>query len=141
MSPPKHACVNCHFFMKTSPSPSGTTNPVRMPISSEYREKAHAGDYSWVLDHDVLGCGLLVWDESFESDKRERHHTIVEQDRRKFCFFWKNRPGMLFPAAEVLQKREAEAHEARRDRRLTGIGLLIAALALLINAILAICQR
>lgn len=56
------------------------------------------------------------------------------------CFFWKHRPGMMFAAAQTLQKREAEAAEARRDRQhvirglwITAGGLLIAAIALLVD--------
>jgi hypothetical protein len=49
-------------------------------------------------------------------------------------------PGLLFPAAEELQRRESAAAEARKERRLTVIGLWIAAAALLVGAIIDVIE-
>ena len=43
---------------------------------------------------------------------------------------------MFFPAAEVLQKREADNRESSRDRLLTIIGLWIAAIALAVGVVI-----
>jgi hypothetical protein len=71
-----------------------------------------------------------VWDEGYGTGVDSRRQVIIKSDRRGFCFFWPFRPGMFFPAGEVLQKREWELAQAKRDRLLTIIGLWIAALAL-----------
>jgi len=47
---------------------------------------------------------------------------------------------MLFPAAKVLQQREAAAREAHQDRRLTIVGLWIAAVALAANVFLKLFE-
>jgi hypothetical protein len=48
---------------------------------------------------------------------------------------------MLLPAAKILQQREAEAQEARGDRRRTIYGLWIAATAILVNVLANIWLR
>jgi hypothetical protein len=110
-------------------------------VRSEERAKARSGDYSWLLDHYALACHFGVWDEGHNFDKTARHAVIARTDRHRFCFFWSHRPGMLLPAAEVLQKREAEQQEARHDRKLTIIGLWIAAMALVVNLLVELADR
>jgi hypothetical protein len=78
-------------------------------------------------------CHFGVWDEGYNFDTATRRAVIVDAQRRGFCFYWPYRSGMLFPAAKVLQEREARDRDAARDRRLTIWGLWIAALALVAN--------
>ena len=126
----KQACVDCHFLMKQS-------NPAKFHVSVQDRTSLRQGEYSWAANWS-LGCYMGVWDEGYGSPESSRLQTIVETERRGFCFFWQFRPGMFFPAGEVLQKRESESAEAKRDRRLTIIGLWIAALALVAEFILSL---
>lgn len=124
----KQACVDCHFLIRHC-------GPEGPRIVLEERRAIRKHDYSWLGSDFLLGCHFSVWDEPSRSDQETRDQIILETDRRASCFFWKYRPGMLVKAAEVLQNREAERREASRDRRLTCIGLWIAAIALLVGAI------
>lgn len=136
---PKQACVNCHFFVKEA---RGLRNgPVTLEVTETDRELCRAGDYSWHKDHYAIACHFAVWDEGHNFDMSRRHEVVVETDRQNFCFFWKHRPGMLLPAARVLQEREAQARDASRDRRLTIVGLFIAAIALLVDVLLRTAQN
>ena len=128
----KQSCVDCHFLMKQS-------NPHKFGATDRDREAIKNQDYS-PFTHMSLGCYFGVWDEGYNFATERRHEVIVETNRKNYCFFWKYRPGMLFPAAEVLQKREADNQEAARDRKLTLIGLFIAAVALVVNALLEVAR-
>ena len=48
---------------------------------------------------------------------------------------------MLLPAAKVLQEREYNNRKSARDRRITKIGLWIAAIALIVNGYLNIAKE
>lgn len=105
---------------------------------------AKRNDYSWHQRRKQaynLECAMEVWTEGYNFEDSTRHEWLVETERRGFCFFWQFRPGMLIPAAKLLQQREAEAKDARRDRRLTIWGLWIAAAALMIDALLRFWAR
>ncbi len=99
-------------------------------VNEEERERARVDNFSWTGDRWTLACSFGVWDEGFNFDRRNRYRLLADTDRHGFCFYWKYRRGMLIPAAKILQEREARYHEARKDRRLTLMGLWIAALAL-----------
>lgn len=135
---PQQACVNCHFFVKEARTLPNT--PV-LEITPAERDLARGGDYSWLKEHFAICCHFGVWDEGHNFDRSKRQQILVETDRRNFCFFWKHRPGMLLPAAKILQEREAQAREAARDRRLTIVGLWIAAMALLANVLMRSAER
>lgn len=101
-----------------------------MEITKSEREAISRQSYSGIRDHYALACHFGVWDEGHNLAPDSRQQIIVQMNRQNYCFFWPHRPGMLLPAAEVLQKREADNQEASRDRRYTLIGLWIAAFAL-----------
>ena len=126
----KQACIGCHFLIKQS-------NPSKFEVTLPERKAIRNRDYT-AFEHYSLGCHFGVWDEGYNFDKKHRHEVIVETNRKDYCFFWKHRLGMLLPAAEILQKREADNREATRDRRLTVYGLIIAAAALGINALIGL---
>ena len=50
-------------------------------------------------------------------------------------FFFRHRPGMLLPAAKVLQQREVASQDTRRERRLTLCALVIAVLAIVADVV------
>jgi len=109
-------------------------------VTEAERRACRNHDLSW---HDevkapvALACYMGVWDQGVgEFDIGKRYELLVETERRGFCFFWRHRPGMLLGAAKELQAREMAAGEARKDRRLTLVGLWIAALALLADVLL-----
>lgn len=138
MGSPRRACVDCHFFVQEYRD-EGSGQPHCTGIEQEHRELARRNDYSW-HKWGSLRCHFLVWDEGYQFDPDRRHEVIVKSERAGFCFFWPWRPGMLFPAARVLQEREALAREATRDRRLTQIGLFIAAAALIANLVVTLVK-
>ncbi|MBI2556470.1 MAG: hypothetical protein HY607_02315 [Planctomycetes bacterium] len=137
----KQSCVDCHFFMRKN----GQSLENLGEIEAEERDQARQGDYSWIefKDNNILACSFGVWDKQDNNkfDQKEYHQLIAETNRRGFCFWWKYHPGMLFPAAKILQEREAKNRDAARDRRLTLYGLWIAAIALVINAWLTLAQK
>jgi hypothetical protein len=130
---PKQACVGCHFFIKQTPAFTFAVEPSE-------RELCRSEDYSWQKGHYNIACEFGVWDEGVGFGQSTKHELVVETNRRDFCFFRKHQPGMNLPAAKVLQERESEDRRASRDRRLTIIGLWIAACALLANVALTIAK-
>lgn len=126
------ACLDCHFLMKES-------RDGKFLLTTRERQSIQERDYHWLHDTYSLACYFGVWDEGLStSDKQDRNEVIVETNRKGFCFFWRYRPGMLFPAAEVLQQREAATREADRDRRFTVVGLWLAAIALIVDVMIQI---
>jgi len=132
------SCLECHFLTKEL-YVEKVNKPYRSNLKVVEREKIRKHDFLWVREAESLCCHFGVWDEGVKRLKdEERYKEIVETNREKYCFFWKYRPGMLFKAAEVLQRRDEERREASRDRKLTIWGLWIAATGLFISAILQI---
>jgi hypothetical protein len=108
-----------------------TSKRIEQPVTPDQRRAARRRDFSWVnteLNH--LRCWHRVWDEGDGELEAARYHEVVEKERTHFCFLFPYRRGMLNPAASALQKRAENRWGARRDRRLTIIGLWIAAIAL-----------
>jgi len=134
----KQTCADCHFFYKEARTADGT---FPSEITREEREKARKEDYSWQSKSYALSCHMKVWDEGHNFDKSRKHQIITQDNRRNFCFFWHHHPGMLFHAAQMLQQRQAEAREARRDRKLTIYGLWLAGCALAANVWLQLAER
>lgn len=139
LSKPVQACVNCHFLVKEARGLA--PDPITLEVRTSEREQTRIGDYSWTAEHYALACHFVVWDEGHNFDRQHRHEVLVATDRRNFCFWWRHRPGMLIPAAKILQEREANTREASRDRRLTLYGLWIAAVALVANVWLTVAEK
>ena len=127
----KKTCVDCHFFFKES-------DRHKFVISEDSRDKCRNGNFTWRKASESLGCYHGVWDQGVQPLSVDLENEIRHKKREGFCFFWRHRPGMLFQAATVLQKRESEATEASLDRRLTIGGLWIAGIGLLINGLVAL---
>jgi hypothetical protein len=130
MSKPRQACVDCHFLTNER-RVSDTTS--RNEVSEAQRNQTRGNDLSWHRDSYCLMCDFLVWDEGFKVREEQLYEIIVETERED-CFFWPWHPGMLLPAARVLQERAAVREERDRELRLTRRGLRFAGIALLINA-------
>lgn len=136
----KQTCSDCHFFIKEARDVP-TPQPVVLDVSAEERALAKTGNFSWAMEYHALACHFGVWDEGYNFDRSSRRKVIAETDRRDFCFFWRHRPGMLIPAARILQERNAQDRDAAKDRHLTIFGLWIAAAALVVNAAIRILER
>ncbi|MFQ6613625.1 MAG: hypothetical protein ACE5D1_02170 [Fidelibacterota bacterium] len=102
-------------------------------INLKKRERCKRNDFSWMKPYHSLKCHFGVWDMGFRFDPENKYEVICKMNRKDFCFFLEYRKGMLLPAAERVQERQAAYHEAARDRRLTIWGLWIAGFALLVN--------
>ena len=135
----KQHCVDCHFFVGSMPTPSG--EPHSYEISASDRKWARDNNFVWSPPMSKLGCSFLVWDERYDLPREDRFEQIVLVNRRNFCFWWRYHPGMLLPAAKLLQEREAKDRTSNRDRRLTLAGLWIASLALLANVWLTVAKE
>lgn len=133
----RQACVDCHFFVK---SYRDSRPAMTSLVSADERAAVRKGGFSWHDDRKApvaLACHMEVWDEGVAGYPHDdRYGLLVEQERKGRCFFRSFEPGMLLPAAQELQKREMEADRWRRERRLTLVGLWIAALALLASLII-----
>ena len=134
-SHPEQSCVNCHFFTENHATPDGL-HPL--DVNKEKRSKAKENDFSWLTRISTPNCSRLVWSEGAGARAADRFHTIVETDRKNFCFFFPWRPGMLLPAAELLEKQTAEAKEAKKDRRWIAYGVWVAVVALIMQTILGV---
>ncbi|MBM4327786.1 MAG: hypothetical protein FJ118_11560 [Deltaproteobacteria bacterium] len=134
----KQTCVDCHFFEKIAALVEHGENTL--VVKESERNKALSGDYFWQLDMYVLACHFNVWREDPGYDLPRKQDVVIQVERHDQCFFWRHHPGMLLPAAAILQEREAKARETGRDRRLTICGLWIAALALLAQVLLKIAE-
>jgi len=108
-------------------------------VNRQERESIRKQDYSF-LGQSILACHFGVWNESSIADRERRPEVIVETNRKDFCFFWPYRPGMLLPAATILQEREVADRETSKDRSYTIIGLWIAALALGASVLIEIAK-
>lgn len=102
----------------------------KFDVAWDQRDSIRNDDYSFIDSQSILACYLGVWNEGYTAKKNQRRKTIIETNRKDFCFFWRYRPGMLFPAAQLLQEKEIINQGAAKDRHYTIIGLWIAATAL-----------
>jgi len=137
----KSVCANCHFLKLYTILPTNGSKDIRT-LKSKDRDSIRKGNFEDVTwDKYIFECHRGVWSEGFngregfDRSKEKRQEMINETPRKNFCYFWKYRPGMFFPVAEELQKRDYELEYAAKDRRLAICGLFIAAIALLANLI------
>lgn len=130
----KQKCVNCHFLIKVMRTPDKDN---KLTIDEKQRDMIRKGNFDLDIKEAFLECYFNVW-QNLGTDRDNLLAEIVEMKRKDYCFFWNYRPKMSLPAAKILQKREAQMSEANKDRKQVKCGLWIAAIALLINTILAI---
>jgi len=130
----KKICRNCHFLAKEFIE-ENTGRSLTFSVSTEERKKAENGVINFVRERYCLKCHLGVWDEGVDPGKENRLSIVNEINRKGKCFFFPYDPGMLFKAAEELQRRQRENEQLKRSNLYTQIGLFIVALSLIINAI------
>ena len=131
---PENSCINCHFFKQDfEQKPREINSSQREVIRKE--EIGLIGDFSY-------GCWFKVWDAAISCcavDVTQLYKNITEKERND-CFFFPYNPGMMFEAAEILQKREFELNEASKDRQHTIWGLWIAGGGLVVGAIIGFIE-
>lgn len=133
----KHICRNCHFLAKEHRE-ENTGRVLTFSASTSEREKAASDNIDFIADYYSLKCYLGVWDEGVNPGKDLRLKQVNEENRKNRCFFYPHDPSMMFEAAKELQKREQENRQLKRSNMYTRIGLWVASLALLVNAIIGI---
>jgi hypothetical protein len=133
---PKDLCVNCHFLSKKIPD---AANNLERSVSEEDRGRLRKDVLSLTNTDKVwLGCHMEVWSADNPPDENKLTEEIFTTERKGYCFYWPYRPGMAFPAAQTLQKREADDIDAAHDRKLVIRSLQIAIAALVVQVILAL---
>jgi len=129
---PKQTCLDCNFLVKTFRQEHVFT------LSDKDKENIRKNDFT-TFENYGLSCYMGVWAQGVDSfNIGDRFEVIANVERKNFCFFRKYTPGMLLPAAKILQERESADSAASRDRRLTIMGLWIAAVALIANLVVGI---
>ncbi len=131
----KKICRNCHFLAKEIRESNVGGRVLCFSVSGEERSKVNDGDINFVAEQYCLNCYHGVWDEGVIPGKENRLAVVNETNRHGKCFFYPYNPGMLFKAAEELQRREQEYKQLKRSNLYTRIGLYIAAISLFFSAI------
>ncbi|PPD41775.1 MAG: hypothetical protein CTY16_15460 [Methylobacter sp.] len=134
----KHICTNCHFFAKEYQDHAG--HVYINCVSKEERTNANSGKRDFIKDMYSLNCHMGVWDEGINPDIENRVYRVSKINRKGKCFFFSYDPGMLFKAAQELQKREEEYRRTEKSNLYTRIGLWIASGALFANALIGIIR-
>ena len=134
----ENCCLNCHFLMKWNRQPNGSD--WKFGIAHDERthlacckapEEVLGGDYS-------LACYQKVWDwANRRKDSENNLIRVLTRDRGETCFFYSYTPGMFFPGAVELERREADRREARRDRKVAWWSVGIGLAGIVVGAILA----
>jgi hypothetical protein len=131
-------CNDCHFLSKEILMNNGQFS---FSLSNNNREVL-INDINSISNEYSLKCTKGVWDEGVEPNlKNDRNHIINKVNRENFCFHFPVHEGMLFQAASELQQREEEYKKNNRNNKYTQIGLYIAALGLIANAIISIVYK
>ena len=130
----KEICRNCHFLAKEVRE-GNTGRVLSSSVSIKERATVGAGEADFLQSYYGLKCQMGVWDEGVAPGKEDRLERINIANRTDECFFFPYNPGMMFSAAEELQKRSQENRNLKKSNMYTRVGLWIAALALFIDAI------
>lgn len=140
----KKLCVNCHFLTLTSKNLNDDSIYITTPNISD-RKELMKGNFEIIEKPFSLSCYFKVWSEGYSPEKEgkanDMKYIINKFNRKNFCFFWKYRPNMLFPAAEKLQEREYNLKQTAKDRMYTRIALYIAAGALALNIVINLIAK
>ena len=134
----KNNCLNCHFFCKElSDAASGN---YTFSLTEDDRKAFEKNPLGEDRGFKSLKCYMGVWNESVSPPPTltSEDKILFSQDRGNSCFFITYKKSMLLPAAVELQKRGEVNRQLKTSYRLTIIGLWIAALGLIINAIVAV---
>ena len=132
----KAICRNCHFLSKEIRD-ENSDNFYCAAASITEREQAKSNNIDFIPDHFILKCYRGVWDEGVNPSKDKRLQIVNNTDRNKKCFFWPYDSAMLFESAKELQKIATEHEQLKRTNFYTQLGLMIAAIGLILNAITA----
>ena len=109
-SHPREACINCHFLSTYARESPETT---LKGLSTENRDMIRDGNVSWNDGKRIaVECFFRVWSAPSPVDEAKFIETVIATDRKNYCFFWPNHPGMAMKPAETLQRIHADRQEA-----------------------------
>lgn len=130
-------CLNCHFLCK-SHREENSGRELTFSLNEKDRGTLKADPTGYDRGWYSFRCYMGVWDEGVSPVAAEEGKTVFSRNRKYDCFFIKHKPSMLMPAAVELQKRADELRQLKNTQRLTIVGLWIAGIGLLLNAVAAI---
>jgi hypothetical protein len=133
-------CRNCHFLSKERRE-ENSKNIYCFSASNAEREQAKNNDIDFISDNYILKCYRGVWDEGVDPGKEKRLQIVNDVNRNKKCFFWPYNSAMLFDSAKELQKISTDHEQLKRTNFYTQMGLMFAAIGLILNAIPAILSK
>lgn len=135
----KRNCLNCHFLCH-SYREEGSGRELKFSLSQDIRNSLRSDPVGYERGWYTLQCHMGVWNEGASRIAEEEQRTLFSQEREFSCFFTPYRQSMLFPAAIELQKREESNRQLKRSHTYTVIGLWVAGLGLILNALVAIYE-
>lgn len=133
----ERTCINCHFFCKEH-RPEHGEGAFKLSLNEEERKRFEADPVGFDRGWYALSCYMGVWDEGVSPVSATEDDVLFSQDRGHSCFFFPNRTSMLFPAAVEMQKREESNRQLKTSYKYTVIGLWIAGIGLVLNALVTI---
>ena len=137
---PKKCCLKCHFMERHFPQQSAGW--LTLSVTEEERAQLQAGSLPPQVFSSVecaLACYRGVWDHAnLGKDVPSGLRSLLAQERGETCFFYPYTPGMFFPAARVLERRNADRREAEKDRKLTRNAFRVALIALIASILTTI---
>jgi hypothetical protein len=133
----KRNCLNCHFLCN-SHREDNTGRELKFALTEDIRNSLEKDPVGYDRGWYSLQCHMGVWDEGVTPVAIEEDETLFTQARGHRCFFIPYRKSMLFPAAIEIQKREESNQQLKRSHTFTVIGLWLAGVGLILNAIVAV---
>ncbi|HKQ49708.1 MAG TPA: hypothetical protein VJZ71_16665 [Phycisphaerae bacterium] len=134
---PRHSCLKCHFLMRWDRPSTGADN--KMLVTQKMREDLERGVGPMMAcgSNYHLACFHNVWDDANPHDSVGADlQSRLRAERGESCFFYPYTPGMFFPAAAELERRESDRREAKSDRRMAMWGTVIGLLGVILGALL-----
>lgn len=123
--------------MRWNREPEG--HESKMLVTSEMREGLARGENPLAVcgQNYSLACFQNVWDDFNRHDNTSTElRTRLTKERGETCFYYPYAPGMFFPAAAELERRQADRHEAQRDRKVGMWGIIIGLVGVVLGALL-----
>ncbi len=133
----RESCLKCHFLAKTYRDRNGRV--ITYALDEDERNAAKRGEIEFIRKEYACSCFNGVWDEGVGIRKDNRLKEVLK-NRKGSCFFYMYQPGMLFGAAQKIQKRNWDNSQLKQSNMYTRIGLWVASGALLIQSLVALVK-
>lgn len=127
-------CLTCHFLCKEHRE-ANTGRALVFVLSPAERETLRADPDGFDRGWHALKCYMGVWDEGVAPIPKTEDGNLLSRPRGHSCFYFPHQSSMLLPAAVELQKRADSDRRLNTQYRYTVIGLWIAGIGLILNAL------